>query len=167
MKPGLAVIYALALLAACGSSCSLQTRSALEIKTSGFISENCYQAILKIAPNDNAQGLVAKRESAYLKSKTAALKEMALDNLSNYCMEKRLQKNDINRKEINLSVLRINLLSKLDDLVGDGSIAFAYYDETNSLIIGYRIFKNGFKQKIDALADEVELRQGSAAGRRR
>ncbi len=156
MKRGFASFCVLALLAAYAGSCSFQRKGGFNIKTSGFISADCYQAILKIEPDENAPGLVAKRESAYLKSKTADFRKMAVESLADYCLKRWLHTKGLGQGNTRIEAHRARLTGELNGIVGKGSIAFVYYDEKNSLVIGYRITRNGFKKQIDALIGAME-----------
>jgi hypothetical protein len=155
MKRGVALFCVWAVLASYAWSCSFQRKSSLNIKTSGFISDDCYQAILKIEPDENERGIVAMRESAYLKSKTADFKKMAVQNLAEYCLEKWHAKSP-GQSHPRIKGFRTHLLDALNGIVGKGSIAFAYYDEKNSLVIGYRISRTGFKKQIVALIGAMD-----------
>jgi hypothetical protein len=133
------------------SSCALNLKNSLEIRTNGFITENCYQAILEIEPDDSAMGLVAKRESAFLRAKNAQLSDLAMENLANYCFNSQLKAGIIekNKKAADHAVYKKALLNKIKGFAGAGKITFVYYDEKNYMIIGYRMFKMGFKKKLD------------------
>src|SRR5208337_4860221 len=69
------------LLLIAGFPCSMQTKKTLEIDTNGFLNDNCYQAILVFDPDDGAYGLVARRDSAYLKAKKADLNGLTLEKM--------------------------------------------------------------------------------------
>jgi hypothetical protein len=145
-------------MTAASASCTGSLKDSLEIKTNGFITSNCYQAILEIEPEDSARGLVSKRESSYIKAKKTVLKNMALENLANFCIESRLKTGliDKNRKDTDLPGMKKALIPQLDGMAGGGQIAFVYYNERNSMIIGYRLFKFGFKRKLDSIINPVE-----------
>lgn len=135
------------------TSCAPQLRDALEITTNGCISDNYYQAILVIDPDENARGLVARRESAYLKAKSAHLSDMTLENLVNYCIDSRLKAGIIekNYKDVDQASHRAALADKLKGMSRHGKIAFVYYNEKSAMIIGYRVFTIGFRKKLDAI----------------
>jgi hypothetical protein len=126
-------------------------KNSVEIRTNGFITENCYQAILEVEPDDSAMGLVAKRESAFLRAKNAELTNMAIQNLANYCFESQLKAGIIekSKKAADQTVYKKTLINKIKLFAGAGKIAFVYYDEKNYMIIGYRMFKIGFRKKLD------------------
>jgi hypothetical protein len=134
-------------------SCSMQLKNSMEIKTNGFLTDNCYQALIEIEPDETARGLVAKRESAYLNAKKADLNILAVENLANYCIDTQLKTGIIDKTKKNFDhVTHKNaLLQHIRSIAGSGSIAFIFFNEKNSMIIGYRIFTIGFKKKLDAI----------------
>ena len=69
------------------TACDAQMRNQLDIRTNGFLNDNCFQALIVIEPDESARGLVARRESASHKAKKADLKEMALESLTNYSID--------------------------------------------------------------------------------
>jgi hypothetical protein len=135
------------------ASCAPQLKNPIEIKTNGFINDNNYQAILEIESDDSSRGLVARRESAYLKAKSAQLDDLALESLVNYCIDSQLKAGIIekNKSTPDINAHKAVLKSKLKGLAGGGKIAFVYYNEKNAMVIGYRIFSIGFKKKLDAV----------------
>jgi hypothetical protein len=151
---------------ATGSSCTAGLKNSMEIKTNGFITDNCYQALLELEPDDSARGLVARRESSYLKAKKTELSELALQNLANYCIDSQSKAGliDKSKKEFDQNGHRTVLINRLKGLAGGGQIAFVFYNEKNNMIIGYRIFKIGFKKKLDALinAQTAEKRENTS-----
>ena len=148
------VVPLCALILACLSSyCNSNLKNSLEIRTNGFINENCYQAILQLEPEESAMGLVAKRESAYLKAKNSLLYDLAIVNLANYCYDSQLKAGaiDKNLKAAEQAAHRNALIDKIKGVAGTGKIAFVYYNEKNSMVIGYRMYKIGFKKKLDGI----------------
>lgn len=137
----------------CLSSCAQQIRDTREISVNGFINDNLYQAILEIEPDQKARGLVARRESAYLKGKSADLDDLTLENLINYCIDSRITSGIIgkNRKDPDRSALRQALADRLKKMARGGKIAFVYYNEKDAMIVGYRLFSVGFRKKLDAI----------------
>lgn len=137
----------------CIASCAPQLRDGMDITSSGFVDDNHYQAILVIDPDDAARGLVAKRESAYLKAKGAQLNDLALESLVNYCIDSQLQAGliDRSRKDFDLSAHRSALTDSLKGMARHGKIAFVYYNEKNAMIIGYRVYSLGFRKRLDAI----------------
>jgi hypothetical protein len=132
-------------------SCDSHLKTSLEIRTNGFINDNCYQAILQIEPEESAMGLVAKRESAFIKAKTSLLYDLAVQNLATYCYDTQLKAGVINKniKPAEQAAYRVALIDKIKGITGSGKIAFVYYNENNCMIIGYRMYKIGFKKKLD------------------
>lgn len=137
----------------CLFSCAQQIRDAREISVNGFINDNLYQAILEIEPDQNARGLVARRESAYLRGKSADLDDLALENLINYCIDNRIKSGIIgkNRKDSDRSASRQALADRLKKMARGGKIAFVFYNEKDAMIVGYRLFSIGFRKKLDAI----------------
>lgn len=155
----------LAALALALASCGLSVRESHEIKTNGFLTDNCYQALLEIEPEEGSRGLVARRESAYLRAKNVNMKELAVRNLADYCLDSQLKTGtkDKNRKDAVPAETRTELVKKLKGYVIGGSIAFVYYNEKGSMIIGYRIFRPGFKKKVAGFINPpVEQKQEAA-----
>lgn len=135
---------ALALLA-----CASGTKNAVDIRKSGFITDNCYQAILEIEPDERASGLVAGRESSYLRGKSADLRAMAVDNIVRYCIDSR---------GASAAADASGLKSRIDGLVGRGKIAFVYYNEKHSMMIGYRITGIGLRKKLEGIISPPDQR---------
>lgn len=133
--------------------CGTNIKESYEIKTNGFISDTCYQAILEIEPDEGSKGLVARRESAYLKAKNVNVKEMAIHNLADYCIDSlsKTAMKDRNRKDPTQAEHKNELVKKLQGFVMGGNISFVYYNEKGSMIIGYRFNKPGFKKKLAAV----------------
>jgi len=155
----------LAAVALAFPSCGLSVRESNEIKTNGFLTDNCYQAILEIEPEDGSRGLVARRESAYLRAKNVNVKELAIHNLADYCIDNQAKNaiKDKNKKEAFPAEAKNELIKKLRGYVIGGSIAFVYYNEKGSMIIGYRIFRPGFKKKVASIINPpVEQKQEAA-----
>jgi len=162
MKP-LHVINALLLLVLSFiSACSVQTKNILEINTNGFLNDNCYQAILVFDPDDSVNGLVAKRESAYLKAKKADLINLTLEKLTFTCLTNKLQARvtDKYKRDMLLDTLKNNAMIQVKGFVEGGSIAFVYYNEKNSIIIGYQVSKPGLKERVDMLINSLEMESG-------
>lgn len=160
MKWTTPLILLLALAAWFGAGCSPQTRDSHELRTSGFIQDNYYQAILEIDADEAAKGLVAKRDSAYLNAKKVNLDDLAADNISQYCVERGIQDGSIirNKKETNVVQIKSSLLGRVKPLARGGRIIFTYYNEKNSLVIGYRIYNTGFKKKIEDIIKSLDIK---------
>ena len=141
------------------SSCDSNLKTPLDIRTNGFINENCYQAILHVEPDEGALGLVAERESAFLKAKNALLYELAVANLAAYCLDSQLKTGtlDKNKKGAELLAYKNALGDKIKGLADTGKIAFVYYNEKNNMIIGYRMYKIGLKKKLDDIINPPAL----------
>lgn len=159
------IILFMAIIALAGLSCGLSLKESHEIKTNGFITDNCYQALLEVEPEDGSKGLVARRESAYLKAKNVNVKDLAVQNLVDYCIDSQA-KNDIKDRIKNNTyppAYKDDLAKKLKGFVVGGSISFVYYNEKGSMIIGYRIFKLGFRKKLsEIISPPTEAKQEAA-----
>jgi hypothetical protein len=160
MRPHLISTILLSLALCINSACTVPKKEAPDIKTNGFVNDNCYQAILVFEPDPGAAGLVAKRESAYLKAKKADLKDLTLEHMASYCIDHKLQSqmNDKSQRETVFYSLKNDVLNKLKPLAGDGSISFVYYNEKNILFIGFHILKQGLKQKVAILIDSIVIK---------
>jgi hypothetical protein len=142
----LAVILMIAL-----PSCDAQVKNQLDIKTSGFLSDNCFQALVVFEPDESARGLVARRENSSLKAKNADMREMALNILVNYSFDFQ-QKNGIidkNKKDFDLAGHRARLMDRLRGLTRGGKTVFSYYNDSNALVVGYTIYNIGFRQRLE------------------
>ncbi len=159
------IILFVAIIALGGLSCGLSVKESHEIKTNGFITDNCYQALLEVEPEDGSKGLVARRESAYLKAKNVNVKDLAVQNLVNYCVDSRT-KSGLKEKNKNSAYppeYKDDLAKKLKGFVVGGNISFVYYNEKGSMIIGYRIFKLGFRKKLsEIMSPPTEDKQEAA-----
>ncbi len=144
-------------------ACSMQTKKIPAIGTNGFLNNDCYQAILTFDPDDGAYGLVAKRDSAFFKAKQADLTGMAIEKMvySLLANEPRFRFNEKFKRETTFTDFPGFAVTKLRNLVKNGSIAFAYYNEKNSIILGYQISNPDLREKattlIDSLAAKSEL----------
>ncbi|MBP7738221.1 MAG: hypothetical protein KA369_19755 [Spirochaetes bacterium] len=159
------IILFMAITALAGLSCGLSVKESHEIKTNGFITDNCYQAILEIEPEEGSKGLVARRESAYLKAKNVNVKDLAVQNLVNYCVDSQTKTSvkDKNKNSAYPSEYKSGLAKKLKGFVIGGNISFVYYNEKGSMIIGYRIFRLGFRKKLgEVIATPSDEKQEAA-----
>lgn len=156
LKPyaALAVILMLAL-----PSCDLQVKNQLDIKTNGFLSDNCFQALVVFEPDESARGLVARRENSSQKARKADMRDMALESLVNYSIDIR-QKNgmlDKNKKDFDLAGYRTRLTDRLRGLTRGGKTVFSYYNDSNALVVGYTMYNIGFRQKLEDILKTPEV----------
>ena len=147
-KPGIPLFLTILTLAF--ASCGLNLKDSTDIKTNGFLSDSCYQALLEIEPEDGSRGLVARRESAYLKAKNVNVKELAIQNLANYCIDSQAKSGakDRGKKDAVQAEAKNEIVKKIRGFVIGGSTSFVYYNEKGSMIIGYRISRPGFRKKL-------------------
>jgi hypothetical protein len=159
------IVLFLTIISLAFPSCGLNIKDSHEIKTNGFLSDSCYQAILEIEPEEGSRGLVARRESAYLKAKNVNVKDLAIQNIANYCIDSHPKSaaKDKGRKEPVQSETRNDLVKKIRSLVIGGSISFVYYNEKGSMIIGYRISRPGFRKKLATIINPPAEQKQEAA----
>jgi hypothetical protein len=138
-------------------ACSVQTKKTVEIDTNGFLSDECYQAILIFEPDDGAFGLVARRDSAYLKAKKADLTGITIEKMLHFTLtnQPRFISADKYKMDKIFAEMTSYAVPELKGFIKNGSIAFVYYNEKNSIIIGYQITKPGLKQKLNSLIDSL------------
>jgi hypothetical protein len=120
-----------------------------EIQYDGFINTNLYQTIITAQPDKDTTGHVDQRDSAYLNAKKV-LADTVASNLVKYCIKKKNPNSVENFKISEESVSKLK--AKLYKYVNYGKIAFEYYNENNSIVLGYRIEKNGLKYEIESLS---------------
>lgn len=159
------ILLLLTILSLAFPSCGLNVKDSHEIKTNGFMTDSCYQAILEIEPEDGSRGLVARRESAFLKAKNVNVKDLAIQNIATYCIDSQLKTaiKDKSRNTTNQSENKNDLLKKIRGVVIGGSISFVYYNEKGSMIIGYRISRPGFRKKLAAIINPPAEQKQEAA----
>ena len=149
------------LIASFISACSVQKKNMPDITTNGFLNDNCYQAIFIFDPDESAGGLVAKRESAYLKAKKADLIHLTLEKLTSAALAASLPHvSDTYTRDMLIDTMKNNLMNKLKGFVEGGTVAFVYYNEKNSIIIGYQLSKPGLKDRVAILINSLEKDSG-------
>lgn len=127
----------------------IHTQRGIDISTNGFISDSCYQAILIIEPDNPQGGLVDKRDSAYMKAHTSGLRQLAIENLADYCIAMK-ERAGLAGKTHGVDS-RAELTSFLSGIVPNGKTAFVYYNDRGAAVIGYRFCRFNLKKKIDAI----------------
>lgn len=139
-------------------ACDAQVRNQLEIRTNGFINDNCFQALIVIDPDESARGLVARRESASQKARKADLRDMALECLTNYSIDSQQKTGtlDRNRKDIDMAGYRSRLTDRLRGFTRGGKTLFSYYNDSNGIVIGYTMYNIGFKKKLEEILKTPE-----------
>jgi hypothetical protein len=168
-RASLLIILVLALAPAL-ASCDAQVRGQFDIRTNGFINDNCFQSLVVFEPDESARGLVARREDSAQKAKKADIREMALECLVNFSIEFQ-QKNgviDKNKKDFNLGGHRARLADRLRGLTRGGRTQFSYYNDSNALVVGYTIYNIGFKKKLEEMlkTPDVIRQEGSTTEQR-
>jgi hypothetical protein len=115
----------------------------------GFIDTNIYQTMIISQPEKDVIGHVNQRDSAYLNAKKS-IPDTVAANLAKYCIDKKTAASPANFK---ISVdTESNLKIKLHKYVNYGKITYEYYNENNSIVLGYRIEKKGLKYEIDSIS---------------
>ena len=149
------------LIASFISACSVQKKSTPDININGYLNDNCYQAIFVFDPDESAGGLVAKRESSYLKAKRADLMHLTLEKLTSASLASSLAHiTDTYAREMLFDKMKGNAVNKLKSFVESGTVAFVYYNEKNSIIIGYQLSKPGLKERVDMLISLLKKDSG-------
>ena len=109
--------------------------------TEGFLDFDHFQVVITGFPDKRAKGLVARRESAlfYAKSK---MNELIIERLINFWLEKKQEEYKVDTGSIsNLPEVKIELRSKMHKYLEYGYEAFEFYNEDDSAVIVYRVFK--------------------------
>ena len=165
----LAALVPILLLAS--PSCDAQVRNQLDIRTNGFINDNSFQALIVFDPDDSARGLVARRENASQKAKKADLREMALECLVNYSIDSQQKSGiiDRNRKDFDMAAHRARLMDRLRGLSRGGKTVFSYYNDSNGIVVGYKMYTIGFRKKLEEIlkATDATIQEGSKPEARR
>jgi hypothetical protein len=128
--------------------------------TEGFLDTDHYQVIIRGKPDEGAKGLVAQRESA-LNNAKSAMNEMIINSLIKYSLNYNISKlkiKDINEIE-NFQETKEILSKKLNKFLQFGYTAFEYYNEDNSAVIVYRIFKEDLVKKIESVKVDIKVRK--------
>ncbi len=124
-----------------------------EFQHEGFINSNIYQTLIVSQPEKDITGHVNQRDSAYINAKKN-LTDIVSGNLAKYCINKKLTSLPVNTKISEESEAKLK--EKLQKYVEYGKIIFEYYNENNSVVLGYRIKKNGLKFEIDSISFDIK-----------
>jgi len=141
------------------------TKKGMDISTNGFISDSCYQAVLTIEPDNPQSGLVDRRDSAYMKAHASGLRQLALENLVDYCTAMK-ERASMSGKSGGVDS-RAELMAVLSGIVPKGKTAFVYYNDRGAAVIGYQFCRLNLKKKIDViinLQDENSIHSDQNAG---
>ena len=137
-------------------SCGYQIKNfetVAEFQHEGFINSNIYQTLIVSQPEKDIVGHVNQRDSAYMNAKKN-LSDIVAGNLAKYCINKKSTSLPGNTKISEESEAKLK--EKLHKYVNYGKIIFEYYNENNSVVLGYRIKKNGLKFEIDSLSFDIK-----------
>ena len=131
------------------TQCGRHLKEAPGIGTSGFLSDHCFQALLVIDPDQGAQGLVARRESASAGAgDRPALHRMALSRLADHAVKEAVRSGALNGKAAaDRALYREGILMRISGFTGRGRTVFTYYNENHSLVVGYRLCATGLKKQ--------------------
>ncbi len=144
-KRSLLLLTALILPAAYNCAWQNGTKPVLKDFTSrGFISNNCFQVIVKMPPDKKSRSLTDRRESAYIKAKLN-INSIVIKNLFDYCIK--IEKNN--------SRNAAKLKTKLKEYLRFGYVFREYYNEYDNVILVYRLYKINLKEEIESLAKKV------------
>ena len=112
--------------------------------------------IIEGKPAEGSKGLVAQRKSALYDAKRD-MDEKIIDSLVIYNLNYNLNKLHI--KEIdeieNIQEIKDLLFKKLSEFLEFGYIAYEYYNEDNSAVIVYRIFKEELIKKGEEVREQI------------
>ena len=152
MRPGriLAslVLAALASLPACDKHGALDDN----FHETGFIGEDRFQVVIRIAPSESARGLVGRRESA-MKEGRSVLAGRAAAEMWGCCLKDirvRSGKDipDDAEKKQRFSEKAVKYSRK-------GTASLEYFDEDDAVTIVYRVDRKNIKRTIISLAEDI------------
>ena len=151
------MVFLFPLLIASGSlaGCGPSLKDAPGIGTVGFISENCFRALIVIEADADARGLVARRESASRKAEDRSLvHRMAVDQLAGHAIESGIQEGTLPVKASSAgdaAVFRERAVDILARSIGRGHALFSYYNENHAMVVGYEIRGSGLRGRVAAM----------------
>jgi len=131
--------------------------------TEGFLDKDHYQSIIKGSPDRKKRGLVKRRESA-LNDAKSKMNDKIIKSLANYSLNYQLKKMgvklDVKGKTniLNLAEVEKTINEMLTPLLQYGHITFEYYNENNSAVIVYRIFKDDLVDEIESIKNEFSFK---------
>ncbi|MDY6935622.1 MAG: hypothetical protein SVZ03_15545 [Spirochaetota bacterium] len=130
-----------------------------DYKTDGFLDYDHYQVIINGFPNEKDVGLVERRESALANAKSQ-MHNVIITKLTNFILKYQFQQLKINSTKhvLNIGEVKDILYVKLLKYLDFGYIAFEYYDEDNSVVIVYRIFKDNLYKEIKSIKVQFHLK---------
>lgn len=123
-----------------------------DITTEGFLSDSVFQVIVKSNPDKNTRGLVNQRESAYMNAKSR-INEAASAALLEYWARYQEKNRVLNKNPqlLNRDNAKSIISEKFKKVIDSGVIAHEYYRENASVVIVFRIEKNGLRQSIESI----------------
>lgn len=147
-----------ALLSACTIKYYDTERLINDYKTEGFLDQDHYQVIVRGIPDPEVRGLVFRRRSA-LNDAKSRLEKTVTDSLVNYSLNFHIKESGIKEEDIiNLPDVKTGLADGLKEYLSCGYNAFEYYNEDNSCILVYRIFKEDLADSIESVKPDFKLK---------
>lgn len=129
-----------------------------DYKTEGFLDQDHYQVIVRGTPDAEARGLVFRRRSALNDAKNK-IEKTVTDSLVNYNLNYHLKDSGIKKEDIiNLPEAKNGITDELKEYLRYGYNAFEYYNEDNSCVIVYRIYKEDLVDSIESEKPDLKLK---------
>ncbi|HNX24809.1 MAG TPA: hypothetical protein PKG60_12240 [Spirochaetota bacterium] len=110
--------------------------------TSGALTDDCFQVIIKVSPDREIKTMADQRENSFIKAKDSIPAETEKQVVAFYAAGNSTNIDDLPREKVNLLKEKSQVYSK------QGIIDQEYYLYDNSAVLVYRIFKNGIKNEI-------------------
>ncbi len=130
-----------------------------DYKTEGFLDCDHFQVIIKGIPDKKKRGLVFRRESALSDTKSK-MNKIITERLVDYNLNYQIKKQKITdtKNILNIAEIKENLAKEFKEYIQYGHIAFEYYNENNSAVIVYRIFKYDLIEDIESIETDFKLK---------
>jgi hypothetical protein len=113
-----------------------------DFTTSGALGDDCFQVIISASPDTELKTMAEQRENAFIKAKNSISSETERQMLDFYLSSKSIKPDNIPLETVNSLKKKSGAYSK------KGIIEQEYYQMDNTVILVYRIFKNGIKNEI-------------------
>jgi hypothetical protein len=125
-----------------------------DFSMNGFLSGDCYQSVLEFHPDPDSQGLVGQRESALKKvMNKAQIGSLVADRLTDYRYDGAMKSAspEAIRAVTDMQAQKLALRSRVRSFLSYGRIAYTYYRDDNSVVVVYRVERNGLRERLNAL----------------
>lgn len=142
MKKSIFTLMALTVLFISCRSAGLQEPYKYDYRTSGALTDDCFQVIVASPPDREFKTMAEQRENAFIKAKGSIASETEKQVLAFYSAVKSVSISELSQDKIRL------IKEKSDNYSRQGIIDQEYYLSDNSAVLVYRIFKNGIKNEI-------------------